>query len=67
MIQIWLNSNSITTKSNSTLAELIKSQGYDHSRVAAEIDMQIIPKIKWGEIIIKDGMKIEIVEFVGGG
>lgn len=67
MIQIWLNSNSITTKANSTLAELIKSQGYDGARVAAEIDMQIVPKVKWGEFIIKDGMKIEIVEFVGGG
>ena len=67
MIQIWLNSNSITTKANSTLAELIKSQGYDHSRVAAEIDMQIIPTLKGGEIITKDGIKIKNVEFVGGG
>lgn len=67
MIQIWLNSNSITIKANSTLAELIKSQGYDDARVATEIDMQIVPKLKWGEFIIKDGMKIEIVEFVGGG
>ncbi|ARR02791.1 MULTISPECIES: sulfur carrier protein ThiS [Campylobacter] len=67
MIQIWLNSNSITIKSNSTLADLIKSQGYEDSKVAAEVDMQIIPRANWSDFTIKDGMKIEIVEFVGGG
>lgn len=67
MIQIWLNSNSITIKSNSTLADLIKSQGYEDSKVAAEVDMQIIPRANWSDFTIKDSMKIEIVEFVGGG
>ena len=41
----------------------------DLSRVflAAEVDMQIIPRANWSDFTIKDGMKIEIVEFVGGG
>ena len=67
MIQIWLNSNLISIDDGSNLAELIKLQGYEESRVAAEVDMQIVPRSAWGEFNIKDGMKIEIVEFVGGG
>lgn len=67
MIQIWLNSNLISIDDGSNLAELIKLQGYEESRVAAEVDMQIVPRSAWSEFGIKDGMKIEIVEFVGGG
>nr|WP_299040802.1 sulfur carrier protein ThiS [uncultured Campylobacter sp.] len=29
--------------------------------------MQIIPRANWSDFTIKDGIKIEIVEFVGGG
>lgn len=67
MIQIYLNSNSLTIDKDSSLADLIKSQGYEDSKVAAEVDMQIIPRVNWSDFTIKDGMKIEIVEFVGGG
>lgn len=66
-MKIWLNSNLIAVDSGSSLADLIKSQGYDDSRVAVEIDMQIIPKAIWSEFKLKNEMKIEIVEFVGGG
>ena len=67
MIQIYLNSNFLTIDKDSSLADLIKSQGYEDSKVAAEVDMQIIPRVNWSDFTIKDGMKIEIVEFVGGG
>lgn len=66
MIQIWLNSNLLSID-RINLAQLIKTQGFDSDRVAAEVDMQIIPRSIWGEFELKDGMKIEIVEFVGGG
>ncbi|MBP3675365.1 MAG: sulfur carrier protein ThiS, partial [Campylobacter sp.] len=45
----------------------IESQNYDSNRVAAEVDMQIVPRTIWNEFKLKDQMKIEIVEFVGGG
>lgn len=67
MIQIYLNSNFLTIDKDSSLADLIKSQGYEDSKVAAEVDMQIIPRANWSDFTIKDDMKIEIVEFVGDG
>ncbi|MBR6611141.1 MAG: sulfur carrier protein ThiS [Campylobacter sp.] len=66
-MQIWLNSNLINIADDTNLAQLIKSQNYDSNRVAAEVDMQIVPRTIWNEFKLKDQMKIEIVEFVGGG
>lgn len=66
-MQIWLNSNLINIADDTNLAQLIESQNYDSNRVAAEVDMQIIPRTIWNEFKLKDQMKIEIVEFVGGG
>ncbi|MBO7155015.1 MULTISPECIES: sulfur carrier protein ThiS [Campylobacter] len=66
-MQIWLNSNLINIADDTNLAQLIESQNYDSNRVAAEVDMQIVPRTIWNEFKLKDQMKIEIVEFVGGG
>ena len=66
-MQIWLNSNLINIADETNLAQLIESQNYDSNRVAAEVDMQIVPRTIWNEFKLKDQMKIEIVEFVGGG
>ena len=66
-MQIWLNSNLINITDDTNLAQLIESQNYDSNRVAAEVDMQIVPRTIWSEFKLKDQMKIEIVEFVGGG
>ena len=66
-MQIWLNSNLINIANDTNLAQLIESQNYDSNRVAAEVDMQIVPRTIWNEFRLKDQMKIEIVEFVGGG
>lgn len=66
-MQIWLNSNLINIADDTNLAQLIESQNYDSNRVAAEVDMQIVPRTIWDEFKLKDQMKIEIVEFVGGG
>ena len=66
-MQIWLNSNLINIADDTDLAQLIESQNYDSNRVAAEVDMQIVPRTIWNEFKLKDQMKIEIVEFVGGG
>ena len=66
-MQIWLNSNLINIADDTNLAQLIESQNYDSNRVAAEVDMKIVPRTIWNEFKLKDQMKIEIVEFVGGG
>jgi thiamine biosynthesis protein ThiS len=36
-------------------------------RVAVELNSEIAPRTEWPELAIKDGDRVEIVHFVGGG
>jgi sulfur carrier protein len=36
-------------------------------RVAIERNGEIAPRSTWGQILLRDGDKLEIVQFVGGG
>ena len=53
--------------SGKTIAELLELDGYDRKKVAVEVDLEIVPKAKYDETVLKDGCSVEIVSFVGGG
>ena len=36
-------------------------------RVAVELNREIVPRDRWSETLLKDGDRLEIVHFVGGG
>lgn len=46
---------------------LLAHLNIDPSRVAVEINRQIVRKPAWAETQIEDGALVEIVHFVGGG
>ncbi|HEY6350783.1 MAG TPA: sulfur carrier protein ThiS [Candidatus Angelobacter sp.] len=50
-----------------TLAALVERLGMKPDRVAAELNLEIVPRAEWLETKLKDGDKLEIVHFVGGG
>ncbi|HEY1657696.1 MAG TPA: sulfur carrier protein ThiS [Candidatus Sulfotelmatobacter sp.] len=50
-----------------TLAALIESLGMKPDRVAVELNREIAPRDRWPQIALKDGDRLEIVHFVGGG
>lgn len=50
-----------------SLGDYLRSNNYNLMRIAVEINGEIAPKTKYDEIFIKNGDKIEIVSFVGGG
>ncbi len=50
-----------------TLTALIESLGMKPDRVAVELNREIAPRDRWAEITLKDGDRLEIVHFVGGG
>jgi thiamine biosynthesis protein ThiS len=50
-----------------TLAQLIDSLGMKSDRVAVELNLEIAPRDRWAETMLKDGDRLEIVHFVGGG
>jgi sulfur carrier protein len=50
-----------------TLAALIESLNMKPDRVAVELNREIVPRNLWPETPLKDGDRLEIVHFVGGG
>ena len=62
-----LNGDSYYTTKNITLFDLIKYFNYNDSLLVIELNQLICKKKKWGETLIKDNDRIEIVTIVGGG
>ena len=50
-----------------TLAGLVENLGMKADRVAVELNLEIVPRASWEQTQLKDGDKLEIVHFVGGG
>lgn len=50
-----------------TISHLLEQAGISATRVAVELNREILPKAAYGETVISEGDRIEIVHFVGGG
>jgi thiamine biosynthesis protein ThiS len=50
-----------------TVASLVAALGMKPDRVAVELNLEILPRANWQTTVLKDGDKLEVVHFVGGG
>ena len=50
-----------------TVASLVAELGMKPDRVAVELNLEIIPRANWQATTLKNGDKLEVVHFVGGG
>ena len=50
-----------------SVAALVAVLGMKTDRVAVELNLEIVPRASWDSTILKDGDRLEIVHFVGGG
>ena len=50
-----------------TLTEYLATTNYDLKRIAVERNGDIVPKAQYGETVLQDGDRLEVVSFVGGG
>lgn len=66
-IKIFLNGDLIEIEKNLNISQLLASLDLDASKIAIEKDLEIIHPQDFGEIIIQNNSKIEIVHFIGGG
>ena len=49
------------------VAALVAELGMKGDRVAVELNREIVPRPSWAQAALRDGDKLEIVHFVGGG
>jgi sulfur carrier protein len=50
-----------------SLQGLVTQLGMKPDRVAVELNREIVPRDQWPTTALKDGDRLEIVHFVGGG
>ena len=67
MAKIQLNGKKVLLKSNCSLFDLLKKYKLTNKKVAIEHNGEIVPKINYKKINLKNNDKIEIVHFIGGG
>ena len=46
---------------------LLENAGYQMKRIAVELNGDILPKYEYSDTMLKDGDRLEVVTFVGGG
>lgn len=49
------------------LLALIEQLGTKADRIAVELNREIVPRAEWGSTMVREGDRLEIVHFVGGG
>jgi sulfur carrier protein len=64
---IQLNGEPYTVDTDAHVAALIEKLGFKRGRVAVEVNYAVVPKAEWGNVILRPGDAVEVVNFVGGG
>jgi sulfur carrier protein len=62
-----VNGKTISITKSQTLIDFLKDNNYEITKVAVELNGNIIPKSKFKDITIQNCDSLEIVTFVGGG
>lgn len=66
-MKITVNDKERTFDAEMPITLLIEKLGVDIRTVAVAVNGEIVPKLSFGDVMVKDGDAIEIVRMVGGG
>ncbi|WP_201352970.1 sulfur carrier protein ThiS [Hydrogenimonas urashimensis] len=66
-MKIIVNGEEKEFADNITLAQLIEHLGIAEKVMAAAVNMEVVKKEAWDRFVPKEGDKVELLHFVGGG
>ena len=66
-VMITVNGKQIQLTSEMSVADYLEQNNYQINRIAVEMNEEILPKYSYSETMLKDGDRLEVVTFVGGG
>ena len=64
---IIVNGKEINLTEDTTVAEYLEQNQYQVKRIAVELNGDILQKYRYSDNMLKDGDRLEVVTFVGGG
>ncbi|MBI5894103.1 MAG: sulfur carrier protein ThiS [Deltaproteobacteria bacterium] len=66
-VKIKVNGKDKIISDNTTVEKFLEELNIKPQGIAVELNLEIVPKSRYVETILKDGDKVEIVQMVGGG
>ena len=66
-IQLMVNGKPRTVTAGLTVKELLASLGLAPATVVVERNLEILDRSQYGETTLREGDRLELVHFVGGG
>ncbi len=67
MFELTVNGEPITLDTPMTVAEFLRSRGVHSQIVVVEYNGAILPRQDFGEVLLKSGDRVEIVQMMAGG
>ncbi len=64
---LQVNGKPLELPSGSSVAVLVEHLALGAKRVAVEVNRELVVKKEWPDHVLKDGDRVEVVSFVGGG
>ena len=62
-----INGEPKNIEDGTTVSQLLADLGITTGKVAVERNLEIVPKSIYSDVCLRDGDRLEIVHFVGGG
>ena len=66
-MRVQVNGETRELRENLTLSDLVRELSLVPERLAVELNREVVRRAQWAETVIREGDKVEIVHFVGGG
>jgi thiazole synthase len=66
-MHVTINGESRDVSEARSVEGLLSDLGLDARKVAVELNLEIVPKSAYGRTSVRDGDRLEIVHFIGGG
>ena len=66
-MKILLNGQEKSFPTPVTISALLQQMGLSERRVAVEVNREIVPRSRHGEVELKDNDRVEVVFAIGGG
>lgn len=67
MVTLTVNGKPRQIDREMTLPEFLDAHGVDRRLVAVAVNGEVIPKERYGHVVLREGDAVEVVRMVGGG
>lgn len=67
VLRVYVNGESREVQGSPSLADLINQLDLPAARIAVELNRDVVRRRDWGNTMLRDEDRVEIVHFVGGG